>query len=199
FDGEGGVADSDEDRLIVVGSGVAGLAAALAGAERRVPVLLVTAGAPVAGSSWWAQGGIAASVGEDDSADLHYADTLRVGVELNDCEAVHVLTEEGRRLVMGLLDTGVEFDGSEQGPELGLEAGHSRRRILHAGGGATGAVLSDALLDRALQHRRVSILPNTPIDRLILEDGRVVGVARGGTEYRGKAVILGTGGYAGLW
>ena len=63
FYGEGGIADTDESRLIVIGSGVAGLAAALAGAERRAPVLLITAGEPVAGSSWWAQGGIAAAVG----------------------------------------------------------------------------------------------------------------------------------------
>jgi L-aspartate oxidase len=199
FYGEGGVADTDESRLIVIGSGVAGLAAALAGAERRVPVLLVTAGEPVAGSSWWAQGGIAAAVGDDDSSDLHYQDTLAVGVGLNDCEAVHVLTEEGRRLVQGLLDTGVPFDGNDDAPELGLEAGHSRRRILHAGGGATGAVLSDALLDRALQHRRVSLLTNTPVDRLLVENGRVVGVGSRDKEYRGKGVILGTGGYAGLW
>jgi L-aspartate oxidase len=199
FYGEGGVADTDESRLIVIGSGVAGLAAALAGAERRVPVLLITAGEPVAGSSWWAQGGIAAAVGADDSADLHYNDTMAVGVELNSCEAVHVLTEEGRRLVQGLVDTGVPFDGNGDGPELGLEAGHHMRRILHAGGGATGAVLSDALLDRALQHRRVSILPNTPIDHLLVEDGRVVGVTSRNKQYRGKAVILATGGYAGLW
>jgi L-aspartate oxidase len=93
----------------------------------------------------------------------------------------------------------VPFDGNGDGPELGLEAGHGMRRILHAGGGATGAVLSDALLDRALQHRRVSILPNTPIDHLLVEDGRVVGVISRNKQYRGKAVILGTGGYAGLW
>ncbi|MEO5952781.1 MAG: FAD-binding protein, partial [Chloroflexia bacterium] len=132
-------------------------------------------------------------------AHLHYDDTLRVGVDLNDCEAVHVLTEEGRRLVTGLLDTGVPFDGGELHPDLGLEAGHSRRRILHAGGGATGAILSDALLDRAVQHRRVSILPFTPVDRLLTENGRVVGIGSGANEYKGHAVILGTGGYAGLW
>ena len=199
FYGEGSPADSTEDRLVVVGSGVAGLAAALAAAERRMPVLVVTAGQPVAGSSWWAQGGIAAAVGDDDDPDLHYNDTLRVGVELNDCEAVHVLTEEGRRLVTGLLDTGVPFDGTDLHPDLGLEAGHSRRRILHAGGGATGAILSDALLDRALQHRRVSILPYTPVDRFLVENGRVVGVGSGAAEHRGRAVVLGTGGYAGLW
>ncbi len=199
FYGEGSPADSTEDRLVVIGSGVAGLAAALAAAERRMPVLLVTAGQPVAGSSWWAQGGIAAAVGDDDSPNIHYDDTLSVGVELNDCEAVHLLTEEGRRLVTGLLDTGVPFDGTDLHPDLGLEAGHSRRRILHAGGGATGAVLSDALLDRAVQHRRVSVLPNTPVDRLLTENGRVVGVGSGAAEYRGNAVVLCTGGYAGLW
>lgn len=199
FYGEGSPADNTEDRLVVVGSGVAGLAAALAAAERRMNVLVVTAGQTVTGSSWWAQGGIAAAVGDDDNAHLHYDDTLRVGVDLNDCEAVHVLTEEGRRLVTGLLDTGVPFDGGELHPDLGLEAGHSRRRILHAGGGATGAVLSDALLDRAVQHRRVSILPFTPVDRLLTENGRVVGIGSGEKEYKGHGVILGTGGYAGLW
>ena len=151
--GEGVIGGTAGSRVIVVGCGVAGLAAALAGAERRVPVLLITAGEPVAGSSWWAQGGIAAAVGADDSADLHYNDTMAVGVELNSCEAVHVLTEEGRRLVQGLVDTGVPFDGNGDGPELGLEAGHGMRRLLHAGCVATGAVLSDALLYSPLPPR----------------------------------------------
>ncbi|HET8630575.1 MAG TPA: FAD-dependent oxidoreductase, partial [Thermomicrobiales bacterium] len=121
--------------LVVVGSGVAGLAAALAAAEAGARVTLLTAGALLSGSSPRAQGGIAAALGADDSADLHVADTLAVGAGLNDADAVRVLVEAGRGAARGLLAAGVPFEGGPAGPDLGLEAGHHRRRILHAGGG----------------------------------------------------------------
>lgn len=189
----------DNARLIVVGSGVAGLAATLAAAEQGVEVLLVTAGILPTGSSWWAQGGIAAAIGDDDNPTLHAQDTLAVGGGLNDRRAVQALVEEGRRAVLDLFESGVPFDGSGGRPDMGLEAGHSRRRILHAGGGATGEMVSEALLSRVIRDERVRILTNTPVDSLLLEAGRVVGVSSDGDTYRGKAVILATGGYAGLW
>jgi L-aspartate oxidase len=190
------IADAD---LIVVGSGVAGLAAALAAAGQSARVLLVTSGAPLSGSSRWAQGGIAAAVGPNDSPELHAADTLAVGANLNDRHAVEVLAREGRRAVLDLLESGVPFDGGPGGPNLGLEAGHSRRRILHAGGGATGEVVSSVLLERAMRHPRIELAPYTPVDTLLVEYGRVVGVLSKNRVLRSHAVVLATGGYAGLW
>ncbi|HMA36887.1 MAG TPA: FAD-dependent oxidoreductase, partial [Chloroflexia bacterium] len=185
--------------LCVVGSGVAGLTAALTAADQGAQVLLVTEGEPLSGSSRWAQGGIAAAIDVGDSPDYHAADTVAVGAGLNDAGAVDVLVHEGRLAVTRLLATGVPFDGGPDHPELGLEAGHHHRRILHAGGGATGEKVSAALIGRVLAHDRIRLVPNTPIDRLIVEAGRVAGVARGARVFRGPAVVLATGGYAGLW
>jgi L-aspartate oxidase len=190
---------NDDARLIVVGSGVAGLAATLAAVDEGAQVLLVTASTLPSGSSWWAQGGIAAAIGDDDDPGLHAEDTLSVGVGLNDRRAVEVLVQDGRRAVLDLFESGVPFDGRDGKPDMGLEAGHSRRRILHAGGGATGEMVSEALLGRVLRSDNVQILTKTPVDRLVVEDGRVVGVESEENMYRGRAVLLATGGYAGLW
>jgi L-aspartate oxidase len=190
---------NDDTRLIVIGSGVAGLAATLAAAEAGVQVLLVTASTLPSGSSWWAQGGIAAAIGDDDNVALHAQDTFAVGAGLNDKDAVNVLVADGRRAVLALFESGVPFDGRDGKPDMGLEAGHSRRRILHAGGGATGEMVSDALLARVLRNGNVQILTKTPVDSLLVEEGRVVGVESEENVYRGRAVLLATGGYAGLW
>jgi L-aspartate oxidase len=184
--------------LIVVGSGAAGLSAALAAAERGAMVRLLTAGPLLAGSSPRAQGGVAAAVGADDSPGLHAADTLAVGGGLNDRRSVDVLVAEGRRAAWRLLADGVPFDGRPDQPDLGLEAGHARRRILHAGG-ATGQTLTAALLARTVEHLRVTVQAHTPVESLVLDGGRVVGVQAVGSVYRADAVVLATGGYAGLW
>ena len=185
--------------LVVVGSGVAGLSAALAGAEEGATVRLLTAGALLAGSSPRAQGGVAAALGPDDAPDLHAADTLAVGAGLNDPGAVEVLVGEGSRAARRLLADGVPFDGGADRPDLGLEAGHGRRRILHAGGGATGQALTTALLARVVEHLHVSVHANTPAEEVVLEGPRVVGVRSRGVAFRGRAVVLATGGYGGLW
>jgi L-aspartate oxidase len=162
-------------------------------------VTLVTAGEARSGSSWWAQGGIAAAVGGNDSPELHAADTMAVGGRLNDTEAVRVLVEHGREAVLRLLASGVPFDRGLEGPELTLEAGHSRRRILHANGGATGEMISAAMFERALANRLVEVVANTAVERLVVESGRVVGVESRRGVLTGRAVVLATGGYAGLW
>jgi L-aspartate oxidase len=185
--------------LIVVGSGVAGLSAALAAAEAGARVALLTASALLSGSSPWAQGGIAAALGDDDRPELHAEDTLAVGAGLNDAEAVGVLTRGGRAVARELLATGVPFDRGPAGPDLGLEAGHHRRRILHAGGGATGRAVTEALLARVVEHPRVRVRAHTPAETLIVENGRVTGVRSGAASFQGRAVILATGGYAALW
>jgi L-aspartate oxidase len=180
--------------LIVVGSGAAGLSAALRAADLKASVAVLTAGQLLAGSSPRAQGGIAAAVGADDAPALHAADTLAVGGGLNDAIAVDVLTHEGSRSLQRLWDGGVPFED-----DLGLEAGHARRRILHAGGGATGRVLTTALLERASQDQRISLHAHAQVSALETRAGRVVGVRAGHHLFTAGAVVLATGGYAALW
>src|SRR5690349_6755203 len=127
--------------LIVIGSGAAGLSAALAAADLGARVRLLTAGPLMAGSSPRAQGGVAAAIGIHDSPALHAADTFAVGGGLSDREGVEVLVADGQRVAQRLLASGVPFDGGPLHPDLGLEAGHGQRRILHAGG-ATGQALT---------------------------------------------------------
>ena len=184
--------------LIIVGSGAAGLSAALAAGDLGAQVRLLTAGPLLAGSSPRAQGGVAAAVGADDSPALHAADTLAVGGGLSDRDSVDVLVAEGQRVAQRLLASGVPFDGGPLHPDLGLEAGHGQRRILHAGG-ATGQALTSALLARVVEHLGVTVQAHTPAEALVLNGDRVVGVRSGDVVYRGQAVILATGGYAGLW
>jgi L-aspartate oxidase len=148
----------------------------------------------LAGSSVRAQGGVAAAVGTDDAPALHAADTLAVGAGLNDAASVDVLTREGSRSLRPMWADGLLFEDN-----LGLEAGHARRRILHAGGGATGHVLTSALLERASRHGRISLLSYSPVSSLEKHSGRVVGARVGQRLFRAAAVILATGGYAALW
>jgi L-aspartate oxidase len=180
--------------LLVVGSGAAGLSAALKAAELGASVSLITAGALLSGSSPRAQGGVAAAMANDDAPSLHAADTLAVGGGLNDRAAVSVLTRAGSESVQRLLVDGVPFEA-----DLGLEAGHARRRILHAGGTATGQVLTAALLARAEQQPRISLHPHTPAVEILVEDGRVVGVRTPGGIVSTRATIVASGGYAALW
>lgn len=185
--------------LIVVGSGVAGLSAAVTAAERGAKVQLQTAGPLLAGSSPRAQGGVAAAVGANDSLALHAADTLAVGGGLNDRAAVDVLVDEGLRIVRRLLEDGVPFEGGWAHPDLGLEAGHSRRRILHAGGAATGYALTSSLLARVVEHPCITVQTDAPVQSLLIDQGHVVGVRSTHSEYRAGTVLLATGGYAALW
>ncbi|MGI9146877.1 MAG: L-aspartate oxidase [Chloroflexota bacterium] len=180
--------------LIVVGSGAAGLSAALRAADQGASVRLLTAGPLLAGSSPRAQGGVAAAVGADDAPAVHAADTNAVGAGLNDALAVDVLTRRGRESLQHLRACGIPFDH-----DLGLEAGHTRRRILHAGGGATGQVLTGALLEHARRHPRICLVDHSPVSALEQRSGRVVGVRVGQHLFRSRAVILATGGYAALW
>jgi L-aspartate oxidase len=135
--------------IVVVGSGVAGVTAALA-ALRAVPdvtVLLVTKSVLDDGSTRWAQGGVAAALGPGDSPGAHLRDTLAAGAGLCDPGAVRALVTDGPAAVRRLIGLGARFDTDPAGPlALTREGGHRRRRIAHAGGDATGAEISRALL-----------------------------------------------------
>lgn len=136
-----------EADVVVVGSGIAGLTAALRLRQRGARVLLVTKSRLESGSTWWAQGGIAAALDPGDSPEAHLADTLVAGGGLCDEDAVRILVTEGPARVRELGALGARFDRDERG-EIALtrEGGHLADRIVHAGGDATGAEISRALI-----------------------------------------------------
>ncbi|MBA2808092.1 L-aspartate oxidase [Streptomyces sp. KM273126] len=134
--------------VVVVGSGIAGLTTALRCEAAGLNTVVVTKARLDDGSTRWAQGGIAAALGEGDTPEQHLDDTLVAGVGLCDEDAVRLLVTEGPDAVRRLIDTGAQFDeSSEGGLELAREGGHHRRRIAHAGGDATGAEISRALVE----------------------------------------------------
>jgi L-aspartate oxidase len=178
--------------LVVVGSGVAGLTAALVAADEADVLLL--AKAPFATSnSWHAQGGVAAAMADGDSPALHAADTFRAGRGLCRESAVRVLTGEAPARINDLVDLGVRFDDG-----LGREGGHSRRRVVHAGGAETGKAIAEALADRVREHPRISVAEER-VTSLWQHDGRCAGVITGSGPISARATVLATGGYAALW
>lgn len=191
--------------VLVVGSGIAGLTAALTAAERS-DVLLVTKGELAEGATCRAQGGIAGAVGPGDSPAAHARDTLAAGAGLGDAEAVRVLCTQGPAAIAELLARGVVFDRAEDGScALGLEGAHDRPRILHAGGDATGRAIEDALIRaaraRAAEGARggLTLLEHTALVDLQVAQGQVVGaelLAADGSRVRVRArsTVLATGG-----
>jgi L-aspartate oxidase len=179
--------------IIVVGSGVAGMTAALE-AIGTYDVTLFTKAELAQSNTRYAQGGVAVVTTEDDSVDSHVADTLVAGAGLSDEATVRILCAEGPAVIDELIERGVKFD--RDGDELahGLEAAHSHARILHAGGDATGAGIAYALIDR-LRESDVTIRERTTVVDLLVEAGRCVGVRLlDGSTARADAVILATGG-----
>jgi L-aspartate oxidase len=179
--------------VAVVGGGIAGLFAAICAAGEGL-VALVSNGPPLASSSWFAQGGIAAALAEEDCPELHAKDTLRAGRGLCRTSAVSVLTAEAPARIVDLVDLGVEFDDG-----LGLEGGHSRRRVVHAGGAATGARVARTLTERALAHPNVDVLDAHPARALWMDDDRCLGVVTDRGAIAARATVLATGGMAALW
>ena len=193
--------DAEPLDLLVVGSGVAGLTAAVRAAEghgARVGVL--TKGELHQGTTRWAQGGVAAVLGDDpDSTDLHLADTLAAGAGLCDVEAVRVLVDEGPGRVNGLIALGAMFDRDAEGRlELAREGGHSLPRIVHAGGAATGVEVERALVE-AVHRTATALHEHAFATDLLVEDGECRGVrarsADGSVhEVGARNVLLATGG-----
>jgi L-aspartate oxidase len=184
--------------VLVVGGGIAGLWTAVKAADAGHSVELVTKTVLADGNTRHAQGGIAAALFPDDSAERHFDDTMAAGAGLAEPEAVRVLCAEGPARVRDLIRFGVEFDRGESGLERGLEAAHSRARIVHAGGDATGAAIEAALV-ATVRRRTVRIDEETMLADLVVEQGRVVGARLLGasgalTERRADAVVLATGG-----
>ncbi|HEY7487857.1 MAG TPA: L-aspartate oxidase [Streptosporangiaceae bacterium] len=189
--------------IVVVGSGIAGLVAALR-VRSHGRVLLVTKALLDDGSTRWAQGGIAAALADDDSPEEHLADTLTAGVGLCSEPAVRVLVTEGPAAVGRLIDMGAHFDEAVGGKvALTREGGHHKRRIAHAGGDATGAEISRALLAALKEAENIEIVEHALVLDLLLDEGRAAGVTlhvmgegqRDGVgAVRARAVVLATGG-----
>jgi L-aspartate oxidase len=184
--------------FLVIGGGIAGLRAAidLVGHGR---VLLLTKASGSESNTGYAQGGVAAALGPDDSPALHLADTLVAGAGLCDADAVEVLVNEGPRYVRELMAWGAAFDRDENGePSLGREGAHSVRRVLHARD-ATGREIARTLWSRLQDQGSLQVLDHALATRLIVDDGECLGVellhADGSAEaVRANAVLLATGG-----
>ncbi|AWB92886.1 L-aspartate oxidase [Aeromicrobium chenweiae] len=188
--------------IIVVGSGVAGMTAALAAVGTH-DVTLLTKAELAESNTRYAQGGVAVVIDDmadpgaphlGDSVASHVADTLVAGAGLSDADTVGILCAEGPAAMDELIARGVPFDRHDGELSHGLEAAHAFARILHAGGDATGAGIAYALIDR-VHESPVVVRERTTVVDLLLEDGRCVGVRLlGGEEVRSDAVILATGG-----
>lgn len=187
--------------LLVVGSGIAGLSAALRAArDHGLVVGLLTKGSLADAATRWAQGGVAAVLGgSDDSTDLHLADTLSVGAGLCDPAAVRVMVDEGPDLVAGLVSLGARFDRDADGQlALGREGGHSVSRVVHAGGAATGAEIERVLVE-AVRATAARVVEHTFAVDLLVGAGGCGGVLvrhPDGTlgELHAANVLVATGG-----
>jgi L-aspartate oxidase len=190
--------------VVVVGSGLAGLTAALALAGRRV-VLLTKGELARSGSSPWAQGGVAVALAPEDSPAHHAADTLAVSGGIGDRQAVAALTSDGPARVRWLIELGARFD-REAGGGLAFarEAAHRHRRILHAGGDATGAEIVRALVEAVRRAPWIQVEEHVTAAELLVRDGRGIGVlarqAAGALRaFAAGAVVLATGGIGQLY
>ena len=187
--------------VAVIGAGVAGLYAALTAAQAGARVAVISATPLAQTASYWAQGGLAAALAMDDSPQLHLQDTERAGRGLVRRSAAAVLTNEAPEMILALQREGVVFDADRYGNlSLGLEGGHSRRRIVHAGGSATGRRVARELSATLVAQPEVLVLERTRAADLWVEDGRVTGVlCEDGLAVRARGTIIAAGGAAALW
>lgn len=187
--------------LVVVGSGIAGLYAALL-ASSQCRVLLVTKGALEESNTRYAQGGIAVALHPADSPELHLRDTISAGDGICDPNTVSLLTHEAPACIRDLIRLGVPFDRDGADLAWTLEAAHSRPRVLHAGGDATGARI-ESVLSAAVLEAGVSVMEDAILTRLVTSSGSVTGVEliAGGEQMHvlASSVILATGGVGQLF
>jgi L-aspartate oxidase len=192
--------------VAVVGAGAAGLYAALVAAAEGASVALVSRSPLAQTASYWAQGGIAAALADGDSPERHAEDTLAAGRAAARASAVRALCDESAVRVRDLQALGVQFDADRNGNlALGLEGGHSERRIVHAGGAATGRRITRALSALAATNERIHVFEPVAATALsTTDDGRCIGLSArpregGPFALSARAVILATGGMAALW
>ena len=187
--------------LAVVGAGAAGLQTALCAAQAGARVALVSATSLADTASYWAQGGLAAALAADDSPSLHLADTERAGRGLVRTSAARALCDEAPARVRELEELGVRFDADRLGRlALGLEGGHSMRRVVHAGGSATGRRVMRQLSALVAEEPAIGVIEHARARGVLVRDGRCAGVAcEDGRRISAPALVICTGGAAALW
>jgi L-aspartate oxidase len=191
--------------VAVVGAGAAGLYAALVAAREGAQVALVSRSPLAQTASYWAQGGIAAALASDDSPERHLDDTLKAGRGAARRSAAEVLCTESPERVRELEGLGVTFDADRSGAlALGLEGGHSVRRIAHAGGAATGRRITRELSALAATDEHIEVLELTAASALWVGEGRCAGLLAipedsAAVPLNARATILATGGASALW
>ena len=186
--------------LAVIGGGAAGLHVALDAAETGLGVCLISRKPLAESSSFWAQGGLAAALGADDSPERHAIDTMNAGRGACRAEAVQVLAAEAPAAVATLQRRGVEFDYEEGGfLAMGLEGGHSHRRIVHAGGSETGRRVTSRLAELVAAETRIEVREGSSAVALWAEGGTCSGVITDQGTVAARATVLATGGAAALW
>src|SRR5436305_6307039 len=189
-----------EADVAVVGAGAAGLYAALTASRAGARVALVSATPLARTASYWAQGGLAAALAVDDSPERHLADTLAAGRAAGRESTARVLCEDAPARVHELAALGVRFDADRFGRlALGLEGGHSVRRVVHAGGSATGRRITRQLSADVVQDERIEVLEGRRAAELHVHDDRCTGVVcHDGVGVAARGVILASGGAAAL-
>ncbi len=196
--------ETKEFDTIVVGSGLAGLTAAYH-ASRYGSVAIITKSQLDISNSYYAQGGIAVVTDKNDSFESHIQDTLIAGRGLCDLDAVEILVTEGQTCVLELIELGMQFDQENGKFFLGLEGGHSRRRILHAGGDATGKGLTSFMLKKVQEQKNIIDFEYTTVVELLVKDQICTGVQAfdfvtgNNILFRSKATIIATGGLSRIY
>jgi L-aspartate oxidase len=186
--------------VAVIGAGAAGLYLSLAAAERGADVCLVSRKPLSESASFWAQGGLAAALADDDSPARHAEDTLNAGRGACRPDAVEVLAREAPGAVAELQRLGVRFDTEPDGRlALGLEGGHSARRIVHAGGSETGRALTGRLAELVSEHERIEVMEGASAEALWSDGERCAGAITDRGAISAPATVLATGGGAALW
>ena len=189
-----------EADVAVVGAGAAGLYTALVVAQLGARVRLVSRSPLPQSASYWAQGGLAAALDPDDSPALHLEDTLAAGRGTTRRSAARALCAEAPERVAELERLAIDFDREPDGRlMLSLEGGHSRRRVVHAGGSATGRHLTLALSDLVQSNDLIEVRARTAALSLWVWDGRCSGVVTDAGAILATATVLSTGGAAALW
>jgi L-aspartate oxidase len=186
--------------VVVIGGGAAGLYSALTAAESGARVAMVSRKPLSESSSFWAQGGLAAAIGPDDSPELHVEDTVVAGRGACRPSAAELLAREAPGVVWELQRRGVHFDLlPDESLSLALEGGHSRRRVVHAGGAATGRRITELLAAQAAEDERIRVIEETSAVAIWSDGERCHGVLTDGGDLLARATILATGGAAALW
>ena len=190
--------------FLIIGAGLSGLYSALYASEFG-KVCILTKSSIDESNSYWAQGGIAAAIDTNDSVDSHFEDTIAVGSGLNKEDSSKIMVREGFDRVNELVKMGMEFDSDSSGFELGIEGGHSKRRILHALGNETGRAVVEFLSKKIEKNKNIKILENTSVIELFSDKRECFGCLVQGDKVKkkiaitAKSTILATGGACGIY